>query len=317
MFEISEINPNSYEFNFKLDQITFSKVVANNTYYTTIDKKGFYEHQEIGKPALPQFNELIEIPNGGEIKITLKKVSFETIDLNQLQLPLIKPHQRSISKSEAPSQVVFEIDPKYYSQNKFMNYELVSLIKKGIIRKHQMSRLEICPFEYNPSTNQLKVFHNIKFEIQFLKADLNQTRLNYAAYNQAEFSPIFNQFINRTSLFANKDVITTHPTTYVIVSDRSFEQVLQPFVDWKTKKGFYVIEAYTDDPNVGNTTASIKNYLQNLYNNPGSNNPPSYILLVGDVNEIPSFSGTLGSHVSDLYYAEYDGNDHIYADEYY
>ena len=78
LFEISEINPNSYEFNFKLDQITFSKVVANNTYYTTIEKKGFYEHQEIGKPALLQFNELIEIPNGGEIKITIKKVSFET-----------------------------------------------------------------------------------------------------------------------------------------------------------------------------------------------------------------------------------------------
>ena len=108
LFEISEINQNNYEFNFKLDQITFAKVVVNNTYYTTINKKGFYEHQEIGKPALPQFNELIEIPNGGEIKITIKKVSFETIDLNQLQLPLIKPHQRSISKSEDPSQVVFK-----------------------------------------------------------------------------------------------------------------------------------------------------------------------------------------------------------------
>ena len=68
----------------------------------------------------------------------------------------------------------------------------------------------------------------------------------------------------------------------------------------ENKKGFNVIEAYTDDPNVGNTTTSIKNYLQNLYNNPGSNNPPSYILLVGDVNEIPSFSGTQGNHVRDF-----------------
>ena len=74
------------------------------------------------------------------------------------------------------------------------------------------------------------------------------------------------------------------------------------------EKGFHVIEAYTDDPAVGNTTSSIKSYLQNLYNNPVSMNPPSYLLLVGDVNEIPSFSGTQGSHVSDLYYAEYDGN---------
>ena len=71
LFEISEVNQNNYEFNFKLDQITFSKVAANHTYYTTIDKKGFYEHQEIGKPALLQFNELIEVPNGGEIKIGL------------------------------------------------------------------------------------------------------------------------------------------------------------------------------------------------------------------------------------------------------
>ena len=78
MFEISEVNQNKYEFNFKLDQITFSKIAANHTYYTTIDKKGFYEHQEIGKPALPQFNELIEVPNGGEIKITIKNISFET-----------------------------------------------------------------------------------------------------------------------------------------------------------------------------------------------------------------------------------------------
>ena len=43
----------------------------------------------------------------------------------------------------------------------------------------------------------------------------------------------------------------------------------------------------------------------------------SYILLVGDVNEIPSFSGTQGNHVSDLYYAEYDGNGDFYADVYY
>ena len=317
LFEINEIDQNRYEFNFKLDQITFSKIRANHSYYTTIEKEGFYEHQEIGKPALPQFNELIEVPNGGKIKITIKNISFETVDLNQLQLPLIKPHQRSISKSEDPSQVIFEMDQKYYDQNKFLNYELVSLIKKGIVRKHHVSRLEICPFEYNPATNQLKVFHNIKFEIQFLKADLNQTRLNYTAYNQVEYSPIFKQLINQNSSFNNKDVITTHPTTYVIVSDRAFEQVLQPFVDWKTKKGFYVIEAYTDDPNVGNTTTSIKNYLQNLYNNPGSINPPSYILLVGDVNEIPSFSGTQGNHVSDLYYAEYDGNGDFYADVYY
>ncbi len=317
LFEMNKIHDNSYEFEFKLDQITLSKIYTKNQYFTSVSADGFYEKQDIGKPALPQFNELMETPNGGKVKITIKNASYQILNLNQLQLPKIIPHQRSISKSEDPSKVNFELDQKYYAQNKFVSQDLVTIKTKGIIRKRQMSRLEICPFEYDPSSNLLRVYHNIKFQIEFLKGDLTQDRLRNSAYNQLEFSSLFSRFINFDNGITNKDFITSYPTTYVIVSDRSFEQVLQPFVDWKSKKGFHVIEAYTDNPNVGNTTTSIKNYLQNLYNNPGSYNPPSYILLVGDVNEIPSFSGTQGNHISDLYYAEYDGNGDFYADVYY
>ena len=46
----------------------------------------------------------------------------------------------------------------------------------------------------------------------------------------------------------DKDLITTYPVKYVIVSDPSFQPALQPLIDWKTKKGFNVIEAYTNDP---------------------------------------------------------------------
>ena len=47
------------------------------------------------------------------------------------------------------------------------------------------------------------------------------------------------------------DVITTYPVKYVIVADPDFESALQPLVEWKTKKGFIVVEAYTNDPAVG------------------------------------------------------------------
>ena len=317
-FTSTEQSNGSYVFNFKLDQLGLSKTLANNQFFTEININGFFERQEIGLPAFPQFNQLIEVPQHGKINIAINNLRYQIIDLNQLSLPIVLPHQRSISKSEDASQVEFNLNTKFYGKNKFEGFQLVSLKKKGILRKHHLSLLEICPFEYNPVTNQLKVYYDIQFDVQFVKGDLNQDRLSYSIYNQPEFTPIFNRFINhqkRSSL--TKDLITTYPTTYVIVSDRSFEQVLQPFIDWKKKKGFHVIEAYTDDPAVGNTTSSIKSYLQNLYNNPVSMNPPSYLLLVGDVNEIPSFSGTQGSHVSDLYYAEYDGNGDFYPDIYY
>jgi hypothetical protein len=84
---------------------------------------------------------------------------------------------------------------------------------------------------------------------------------------------------------------------------------LQPLVQWKIKKGFTVIEAYTNNAAVGTTTASIKSYLQGLYTAATPSNPaPSFILLVGDIAQIPAFTGTTGSHVTDLKYAEYTGD---------
>ena len=45
----------------------------------------------------------------------------------------------------------------------------------------------------------------------------------------------------------------------------------------ENKKGFTVIEAYTNDPAVGNSTSSIKTYLEGLYN---SATPSNQLLLM-------------------------------------
>ncbi len=95
-----------------------------------------------------------------------------------------------------------------------------------------------------------------------------------------------------------------------------FEDALQPFIEWKTKKGFYVVEAYTDDPNVGSTANSIKNYLTGFYNNPPDDvNPQCFVLFVGDHPQVPAHNGTAGGHVSELYHCEYTGD--IYPECYY
>ena len=66
------------------------------------------------------------------------------------------------------------------------------------------------------------------------------------------------------SSFGLRNDLTRYPMTLVIVSHRMFEAQLQPFIAWKVKKGFKVIVGYTDV--IGTTTATIKTYLQNLYN---------------------------------------------------
>lgn len=109
-------------------------------------------------------------------------------------------------------------------------------------------------------------------------------------------------------------MITDYPITYLIISPRSFENTLQPFIRWKTEKGYNVEVAYTDV--IGTSTTNIKSYLQSLYSN--TTPPPTFLLLVGDVDLIPSFNGTTqNSHVTDLYYACYDGSSDYLPDLYY
>lgn len=144
--------------------------------------------------------------------------------------------------------------------------------------------------------------------MNFTGGDVATTLLQKEQFFSPYYEGIFSELINYKSL-SSKELIEDEPATFVIVSDVMFQSALQPFIEWKTKKGFYVIEGYTNDPLVGNTTASITNYLENLYNNPPAGfNSPTFVLLVGDVAQIPAYSGTSGGHVTDLYYFEYTGD---------
>ncbi len=56
-----------------------------------------------------------------------------------------------------------------------------------------------------------------------------------------------------------------------------FENDLQPFIEWKIKKGYKVIVAYTDE--IGNTYTQIQSYIHQQYNQgTPTDPPPSFVL---------------------------------------
>ena len=185
------------------------------------------------------------------------------------------------------------------------------------MRGQQLARLSVAPFSYNPTTNELKVVTKLEVKIIFKHIDSEGHKINKEKYYSSEFNNLFKTCINYIPS-QEKDVITTYPVKYVIISDPTFQSAIQPLVEWKTKKGFMVVEGYTNDPAVGSTTASIHNYLKNMYDNATAVDPaPTYLLIVGDDAQVPSFSGNSGSHISDMYYCEFDGGGDFYPEMYY
>lgn len=273
--------------------------------------------KEYGKPELPQIQKLIEIPIGADITTELLAYEKQTLLLTDFGINhKLIPSQPSISKGEDASSVPFKFYPEIYDQDEFLGKEIITVERLGVLRGVQIARLTIAPFKYNPVSNELMIFNNIELHVSYGNADYKQTQLLKEKNYTPAFNPSFSELINYKPLA--KDLITTYPVKYVIVSDPMFQNDLQNFIEWKTKKGFNVVEAYTNDPMVGSTTTSIKAYLEDLYTSGTAADPaPSYVLFVGDVAQVPAFNGNSGSHVSDLYYCTYDGPNDIYPDMYY
>lgn len=314
--QLKENSESGFVIKNSVAEIEFTNVLTDKGIFTKIILPEYTPGNETGNPQLPVLRNLIEIPFGATVIVNIKNAEVKTYNLNTLGYSgKIFPNQPSVSKNDTEKKELI-INQEEYAKNQLLSLPLTNVEYLGIMRGVRIARLNISPIQYNPVTNIIKVYTNIEAEIKFENADLQKTK----AEKFKNYSPFFSSFesklLNANGKSVSKDTLSKYPVKYVIVSDPMFQTILQPFIQWKTKKGFKVIEAYTNNAAVGTTTTSIKNYLQSLYNAGTVADPaPTYVLFVGDIAQVPSFNGTTGTHVTDLYYCEYT-ND-LFPEMYY
>ncbi len=268
----------------------------------TID--GYGKSMEVGSPELPVLHKLIEIPVDADVLVNIKNESSRTLSLDERgYVRQIIPAQPPQPKcGECPA---FQLNDNIYNTNDYFNQPTVTIDYLGILRGVRIARLNISPVSYNPVTNEIKIINNIDFELIFKGADYAATnelkRKTYSPY----FEGIYSSLLNNSYTTNSRDYITQYPVHYLIVSDRMFEAQLEDFIAWKERKGFIVTVAYTDV--IGNTLQQIKSYIENLYDNGTPEVPaPSFVLFVGDVDQIPAYEN--GNGETDRNYVEYTGD---------
>jgi len=308
------ISQNSYtklNFSNSFEKLTYKTVKTGQGMFTELTIPEYGNSITIGDPKLPMLKKIIEIPVGATPTVNIVSYTVKDYKLSDygIQDKLI-PSQPSVSKDPRKTLPDFKYNKSTYEADQFNTGDLVTVDVLGMMRGERLARLNIAPVQYNPVTNTIRVYNDIVVEITYPGADVAQTismkKNSYSLYFESMFD---NQLLNYKPVIAAKDTMTKYPVKYVIVADPMFQTALQPFIQWKTKKGFTVVEAYTNNAAVGTTTTSIKSYLQGLYNAGTASDPaPSFVLFVGDVAQVPAFTGNAGTHVTDLYYCEYTGD---------
>ena len=320
-FRLIENKANGFTGVLNISKIqTFSVSTKEGTFIQLYSQHMTKDFNEIGNPDLPVFNQMIEIPEGASINVEVLSYDEKTINLADYNIQnKIIPTQPSIRKDQDPSEVPFIYNKQAYQINKFRKTTIASVKKLGKVHGVTIGRLTFNPLSYNPVNNVLKVKTNLVVKVSFKNADYTKMAENSKRFYSPYFEGMFQSALINHHSYATRDTLTKYPVKMVIVADPMFQATLQPYIEWKTKKGFYIVEAYTDDPQVGTTTTSIHNYLQNLYNSATPTDPaPTFVLFVGDINEIPAYSSNVSTaHYTDLYYSCFDGSGDIYPEMYY
>ena len=298
---------------YQFDRLHHFTVETELGLFTEIFINDLAHTNKVGEPKLPMSIRFIAVPLGAEV--VANAVNFQITDYAMADFGIeypVMPAQHPVPKCPDLEPIPFEYLPDAYNRIAFRGHPLVQVEEIGIMRGVRLFAVEIYPVDYNPQSEVLRVYNDIEVEIFFVGGDFAATE----DLRKRTFSPYFEflyeeQIINY-ELIATRDNITRYPVKYVMISDPMFSNALEPFVEWKIKKGFETIVAYTGTPEVGSTTTSIKNYLQGIWNAATPQDPaPSFVLFVGDTAQIPPYSGTTGTHVTDLHYLRLEGTDFL------
>jgi hypothetical protein len=254
-----------------------------------------------GSPAVPTYLRLVEVPYGCEVEVLADAGATET---RQLSLPVV-PRQPPVPKTGAAP--AFTLDSKVYSTDAYAPEIGARLVELAVMRGRRVAVVEIRPVGYNPVRNVIEYAPAMKVNVKWTGADWTKTRAMLSRYASPPFAG------RLSGIAVNEKQFRTNlgpalPIGYLIIVPDAWQANVAPLAEWRRRKGYNVFVRNLSQVGGGNKD-TVKAFIQDAYDNWSI--PPSFVLLVGDVDKIGYFTGSgEGNPPTDLNYSLCEGSDY-------
>ena len=256
---------------------------------------------EVGAPALPVYSTLVGLEDGAMPAVEIVETEFTT--LHDLRLaPVLAP---VFEGRQAP----FWVDPTRYATDAEYPGQIAVADPPEVMRDLVVAPLHITPVQYNPVTREARVCTRLRLRL----------RTDPAAAGAAltptphHISPQLQNYYRSTVCNYEEMQIPQLPLDqaaikYLIISLPQYYNELAPLANWRLQTGYPLRLVSVNE--IGANATAIKNYISDLYYSDGL----EYVLLVGDIDEIPAAYWT--DTYSDAWYSCVDpgGNNDMLAD---
>jgi hypothetical protein len=300
--------PQSLIINYSISELNVVNITNEHGSFYRLSIPGHTPATAPGKPELPVFSRLISIPEGSEYKIRISDVRSTRINPSGKKIDgILFPAQEGETKDSQQKKPRFITDKTVYATRGIISSDTVAIEALGIVRERNLANLSVWPVRYNPHSNVLEVITSMKIEIIFSNTG------NIESKSFLPESALFNESLDKGVLNYNKGNVipgySEQPVKMVIITDTSFRKHLEPFIKWKTQKGYRLQVLYKGEGLAGVSYSQLKDTLTKIYHASSETDPPpEYLLIIGDVNKVPYYGYGGTGNVTDMYYGEFDGN---------
>jgi len=287
---------------YVIEDFNLNEIHVKNEVFHDIDLNDEPDFLTKYSPKLPHINRSLIIPDISSINASI--ISSEYQEYEDINIVPSKGNPtRNIDLNTIPYSkgAIYNLDDNFPGN-------IVQLDEPYILRDYRAQVLQVNPFQYNPVSKVLQVYSHLIIEIDFN----GQNYIN--AFNRNDrgtdklvkdyYYLYSDRFLNYDSYETRYNPIDEDGEMLVICYD-DFCDDMDPFVSWKNQKG--IKTTLVPKSQAGTTANSIKSYVEDFYN---SHNL-TYLLLVGDKSQIPTFEVGSGwsDGESDISYAYISGND--------
>lgn len=285
---------------FSLSGFTMTRVSTPNGIQQIISVPKMATMLEAGAPDLPQFPVPAIIGDMAEMEVSVIKSAF--IDYENVE---VAPSKGNFSRQIDPESVPYTYG-EMYSQNAFYPAVQAHLETPYIIRDFRGQNIMVTPFNYNPVTKTLRVYHQLTLAMN--KVSDNGVNQKVAAKSIHKVSPEMKatyerRFINYKENDAKYNFVEDRGELLIICADQ-FMAGMEEFIAWKNQSGRPTTMVSVSEAG-GNSDTQIKNYINSIYTNPERN--LVFVLFVGDYEHITPHA--VGGERSDTWFGQLEGND--------
>ena len=252
---------------------------------------------EKGLPDLPAISSSIIIPDEGTPELRILSSKYR-----ELVTAPVAPSKGSLPRTIDPATVPY-VFGSFYEDGGVYPAREAGLSTPFILRDHRGVTVQIYPLRYDADRGILLVLESLTVEVTTTgSGGVNVKQRLPRAGVDGQFARIYDEFfVNRVG---EKYTPIPNPGPMLVVCHDPFVGPVTPFVEWKQQKGIPVELITTSS--VGGTAAGIQTAIDTRYASPEG---LTYVVLVGDIAEVPTNSGTYEGADSDPMYGMVDGGD--------